>query len=77
MGNVSMPDAHENVDLDRLLALDIAVQALPERYQTIVRCRWYEQRGYAEIAQFLGISTGTARNLASQALTLLRETLQK
>lgn len=75
MGNPEHLGDDSTVDAERLLALDIAIQVLPERYQAIVRYRWYEQRGYDEIAEILGITAGTARNLVSQALALLRQAL--
>jgi len=64
-------------DENRLLELDVAIQSLPQRHQAIVRYRWYEQRSYAEIATLMGISQGTARNLVSQALAILRASLRE
>ena len=48
------------------------LKALPPRQRSVVVLRYYEQLSEAEIADALGISTGTVKSTASRALANLR-----
>ena len=66
----------EGEDIDVVLAVRDAVEALPEQARQIVQLRdLEEERGYAEIAAQLGITSGTARVRHSRALAQLAEVL--
>jgi len=73
MGQPLSPDAE--VEVDRMLAAETAIEALPERYRLAVRYRWYEHRSYEDIAALMAISPGAVRILVSRALTLVRTAL--
>ena len=48
------------------------VQTLPKKQRAVIVLRYYEELSEAEIADALGISTGTVKSQASRALATLR-----
>lgn len=54
-----------------------AVGRLPETYRRVIELRNFEDRGYDEIAQELGVKAVYARKLWSRAVAQLREELGK
>lgn len=66
------------IDLDRGIYLEQlrdclmhAISRLPERQQTIIKMRYFENRSGEEIAQHLGITPGNVRVLLSRAIDKL------
>ena len=49
------------------------VQTLPRKQRAVIVLRYYEDLSEAQIADALGISTGTVKSQASRALAKLRE----
>lgn len=49
------------------------VQTLPRKQRAVIVLRYYEDLSEAQIAEALGISTGTVKSQASRALAKLRE----
>jgi len=74
---------HEPPPADEVLAsaelharLDAALESLPERCRLVMRLRWREQLGYAEIAEIMGISAKGVENQLSRGLKMLRGVLK-
>lgn len=64
-------DATADVDLHD--ALWQALAGLPRRARAMVVLRYYEDLSEAEVADLLGVSTGTVKSTVSRALVRLRE----
>jgi RNA polymerase sigma-70 factor (sigma-E family) len=62
-------DEHEHGQRDALWEF---VQTLPRRQRAVIVLRYYEDLSEAEIAETLGISTGTVKSQASRALAAMR-----
>ena len=58
---------------DRRDALRAALARLPKRQRAIVVLRYHEDMSEAQVADALGISTGTVKSQASRALVKLRD----
>jgi RNA polymerase sigma-B factor len=58
------------------LIVEELLAGLPEREQTIVRLRFFEDMGQAEIAERVGISQMHVSRLLARTLLQLREELQ-
>ena len=54
-----------------------AIEALPEKYRTIIRLRHKEDKSYEEISQILRIPIGTVKARLFRARELLRKELKK
>lgn len=63
---------HDSYDEGQGSALWDFVQTLPKKQRAVIVLRYYEQLSEAEIADVLGISTGTVKSQASRALATLR-----
>ena len=48
------------------------LQQLPERYQTVITLRYFEDKKVREIAEILGKKEGTVKSLLSRGLGMLR-----
>jgi len=59
------------------MAVDQAIQALPENQKMAVILRRYENLPYEEIAEILNTSVSSVKSLLFRARTALRETLSK
>jgi RNA polymerase sigma-70 factor (ECF subfamily) len=69
--------ADSAMERDELLArLEAAIESLPERCRLVMRLRWREGLGYAEIAHIMGISTKGVENQLARGLKALRELLR-
>jgi RNA polymerase sigma-70 factor (sigma-E family) len=65
----TVTDEHEHGQRDALWEF---VQTLPRRQRAVIVLRYYEDLSEAEIAETLGISTGTVKSQASRALAAMR-----
>ena len=66
---------HEVFPLEKQQGLWEELAGLPRRQRAVLVLRYYEQLTDAEIAQVLGISSGTVRSQASRGLGKLRSSL--
>jgi RNA polymerase sigma-70 factor, ECF subfamily len=60
---------------DEARALRAAIEALPEKYRTVITLYHLQGRQYEEIAQVLGLPMGTVKTHLFRAKDLLRKTL--
>jgi RNA polymerase sigma factor (sigma-70 family) len=58
---------------DRIIA---ALQQLPSRQKEIIYLKIYQNLGYEEISEIMGINYQVSRNLFSQSIKSLRKILQ-
>jgi len=66
-------DAIQHMEAAELkLALDAAIEALPEKCRMVFQLNRQEEMSYAEVAKQLGISVKTVENQIGKALKLLR-----
>ena len=73
-----LPAAADNPEEELLLRervdfLATAMQALPERLQTVIRGYFFEERSVTDIAEELGVTQSRVSQLRSEALELLRD----
>lgn len=60
---------------DIAVAIERAIDALPERCRQVFRMHREQQLSYSEIARLLGLSVKTVDNHMGRALKMLRERL--
>jgi RNA polymerase sigma-70 factor (sigma-E family) len=65
----TVTDEHDHGQRDALWEF---VQTLPRKQRAVIVLRYYEDLSEAEIAETLGISTGTVKSQASRALAAMR-----
>ena len=66
-------DAIQSMEAAELkIALDAAIEALPEKCRMVFQLNRQEEMSYAEVAKHLGISVKTVENQIGKALKLLR-----
>ena len=66
-------DAIQQMEAAELkVALDAAIEALPEKCRMVFQLNRQEEMSYAEVASHLGISVKTVENQIGKALKLLR-----
>jgi RNA polymerase sigma-70 factor (ECF subfamily) len=70
------PDEHYHKE-QRRKYLQMAVENLPERYQRLVRLRYFEEYSYEEVAEELEIPLGTVKAQLHRARELLNEQLSQ
>jgi RNA polymerase sigma-70 factor (ECF subfamily) len=58
---------------EQVLAIDKALESLPEDYRRVIILRYREERGWDEIASMLGSSANAARKLWLRAVEHLRQ----
>ena len=66
---------HDEYDDGLGAALWSYLQTLPPKQRTVLVLRYYEDLSEAEIAETLGISSGTVKSQASKAMATLRKRL--
>lgn len=68
------PTWMHNVSQQQVIAsLPLSLSQLPDRQRKVVILRYYEQRSFEEIGEFLEIKPATARSLLRHGLTSLRK----
>lgn len=67
---------HDRLEVEELQkAVDISIEALPERCRLVFAMSRYESMSYKEISEALDISIKTVENQISKALRILREAI--
>jgi RNA polymerase sigma-70 factor (sigma-E family) len=69
---VATPEVWRDVDPTERPDLWARLQSLPPRQRAVVVLRYYDDLSEAQIAETLGIATGTVKSQASDALRTLR-----
>ena len=68
------PQWVHNVSQQQVIdSLPMSMSKLPDRQRQVVIMRYYEQRSFEEIAEFLDIKPATARSLLRHGLHSLRK----
>ncbi len=78
MGNTNLDEfssSKDEMNAELLMAADVAIESLHERYRVALRYRWYEQLEYDEIARIMKVSPGAARILVSRGIKQLKQIL--
>ncbi|MEK7485645.1 MAG: RNA polymerase sigma factor [Planctomycetota bacterium] len=69
----SIPYEKSLEKLELLSKLEVSLSELPEKYQTILSLKYFEQKSYEEISEILGLSFSTIDGRMTQAKVLLRK----
>lgn len=58
---------------NQFMAVQKALKTLPEKYQTVISLRYFEEKANKEIVEILDINEGTLKSLLSRGLEKLRK----
>jgi len=74
--NEPLPEEKEQEEAQRRTVIHTAIQALPDKYRTILSLRDIQDFSYSEIAKILVISPGTVDSRLHRARKMLRKKLE-